>query len=316
MIWVPLVLFVVGLMLSAFFSGSETGLYRVSRTRLILDGLSGSLAGRGLVYLLNHPSIFVATTLVGNNLANYLTSSATVLFVMVTFAGGPGVELGFTILITPVVFVFGELLPKYLFFQAPYRLLQSTRWLLLSASVLFAPISALLALLGNALHALTGETPFRIQLSMARGDLDQVIREGHEAGILSTIQRSLAKNIFEVGNQSAVSFGVRPERLAIVELNAKLEEARHQARRCNHPIILVRKRGRIAGYYRFVDLIGKTELPAPMEVVRCTTTDRHFRVLLRLYDANSDVAVLYDSSGNLASVVTRRQLLQPLQDRR
>ena len=58
--------------LSAFFSGSETGLYRVSRTRLVLDGLAGSRAARGIVWLLNHPSIFVATTLVGNNLANYV----------------------------------------------------------------------------------------------------------------------------------------------------------------------------------------------------------------------------------------------------
>ena len=70
--------FLVGLMLSAFFSGSETGLYRVSRTRLVLDGLSGSFAGRGLVWMINHPAIFVATTLVGNNLANYLTSLAIV----------------------------------------------------------------------------------------------------------------------------------------------------------------------------------------------------------------------------------------------
>jgi len=32
------ILFLIGVSLSAFFSGSETGLYRVSRTRLVLDG--------------------------------------------------------------------------------------------------------------------------------------------------------------------------------------------------------------------------------------------------------------------------------------
>ena len=65
-----ILLFLVGLMLSAFFSGSETGLYRVSRMRLVLDGLSGSRTARGIIWLLNHPEIFIATTLVGNNLAN------------------------------------------------------------------------------------------------------------------------------------------------------------------------------------------------------------------------------------------------------
>lgn len=307
-----IVLFVIGLMLSAFFSGSETGLYRVSRTRLVLDGLSGSLAGRGLVWLLNHPTIFVATTLVGNNLANYLTSFAIVMFVVKAMGGGASVELGLTVLMTPFVFVFGELLPKHLFYQAPYRLLRATRWMLLTATALFAPVSSLLALLGNALQALTGETPFRLRLTMARGDLDQVLRDGHEAGILAAGQRRLARNIFEIGNQPAVQFGVRPDRLAVVNSPFDVAQARYQARRCNHPIILVRRRGRIVGFYRFADLIGKEVLPEHLPVVRGTVQDRHLGVLLRLYDANSDVAVLYDTTGNLASVVTRRQLLQPL----
>ena len=305
-------LFIVGLMLSAFFSGSETGLYRVSRTRLILDGLSGSLAGRGLVWLINHPAIFVATTLVGNNIANYLTSFAIVMFVVHAFGGGASVELGLTVIMTPIVFVFGELLPKHLFFQAPYRLLTSTRWMLLTATVLFSPVSSLLAVLGNALQALTGETPFRLRLAMARGDLDQVLRDGHEAGILAAGQRRLAQNVFEIGNEPAVQFGVRPDRLAVVNTPVDLSVARHQARRCNHPIILVRRRGRIIGFYRFADLIGKVETPEPLPIVRGNLQDRHLNVLLRLYDANSDVAVLYDVAGNLVSVVTRRQLLQPL----
>ena len=307
-----ILLFLIGLMLSAFFSGSETGLYRVSRTRLVLDGLSGSLAGRGLVWLLNHPAIFVATTLVGNNLANYLTSFAIVMFVVQAFGGGASVELGLTVMMTPVVFVFGELLPKHLFYQAPYRLLRATRWMLLAATVVFSPVSSLLAVLGNALQALTGETPFRLRLTMARGDLDQVLRDGHAAGILATGQRRLAQNIFEIGNQPAVQFGVRPDRLAVVNSPVDLATARYQARRCNHPIILVRRRGRIVGFYRFADLIGKEKVPEPLPVVRGTLQDRHLGVLLRLYDANSDVAVLYDTTGNLVSVVTRRQLLQPL----
>lgn len=305
-------IFAIGLTLSAFFSGTETGLYRVSRTRLVLDGLSGSWAGRGLVWLLNHPAIFVATTLVGNNLANYMTSFAIVMFVGVATGGGAGVELGVTVLMTPVVFVCGELLPKYLFFQAPYRLLMATRWLLFVATVLFSPVAGLLAFLGNFLQAMTGQTPFQVNLTMARGDLNRVLQDGHDAGILTNSQRSLAQNIFEIGNQAAIQFGVRPDRLAVVDMPVDLTTARHQARRSNHPIILVRRRGRIVGFHRFADLVGKVEVPEPMPVIRASLNDRHLGVLLRLYDANSDVAVLYDVSGKLAGVVTRRQLVQPL----
>ena len=53
--------------------------YRATRLRLVLDALGGDPISRGLVWLTNHPAVFVATTLVGNNLANYVTSLAIVI---------------------------------------------------------------------------------------------------------------------------------------------------------------------------------------------------------------------------------------------
>lgn len=307
-----IVLFLIGLLLSAFFSGSETGLYRVSRTRLVLDGLSGSRAARGIVWLLNHPAIFVATTLVGNNLANYVTSLAIVMGVASLFGAGSSAGLIGPMLMTPIVFVFGELLPKYLFYHAPYKLITATRPFLLGAAVLFAPVSLVLGLLGRGLQRITGQTPFRLRLAMARGELDQVLRDGHEAGILAAGQRSLAQRLFEVGNQSAVSFGVPASRLAVVSAPVDLADARHQARRRNHPIVLVKRGNRIIGFLWYADLCVEEPSLELGPVIRGNVTDRHLGVLLRLYDAGSDLAVLYDERGEVRCVVTRRQLLQPL----
>ena len=307
-----LLIFVVGMLLSAFFSGSETGLYRVSRMRLVLDGLSGSLPARGLVWLLNHPAIFIATTLVGNNVANYLVSLSIVMAMANLFAHAEMAELVGPILMTPFVFVFGELLPKHLFFHAPYRLLKATRPFILAATVVFAPVSIVLGLLGNLLRLITGQTPFQLRLTMARSELDQVLRAGHEAGILAAGQRLLAKNLFEVGNQPAISFGVPTDRLAIVEAPVDPTTARHQARRRNHPIVLVRRTGRIVGFMRYADLCVENPKIEIKPVIRGRVTDRHLRILLRLYDAASDVAVLFDEHGDMRCVVTRRQLLQPL----
>ncbi len=69
-----LIIFLVGLSFSSFFSGSETGIYRVSRVRLLLDALDRSWTSRGMLWLLNHPSIYVATALIGNNIANFMVS--------------------------------------------------------------------------------------------------------------------------------------------------------------------------------------------------------------------------------------------------
>ena len=305
-------LFLLGLSLSAFFSGSETGFYRVSRTRLVLDGLSGSKMARWMIWLLNHPAIFVATTLVGNNLANYVTSLAIVMGVAVWFGGGSSAELLGPIFLTPIVFVLGELLPKYLFYHAPYRLLTAARPPLLLATLLLSPVSLILGLLGRALQRITGQTPFRLRLAMARGELEQVLKHGYEAGILVAGQRSLAQRLFEVGGEPAISFGVPADRLAIVSAPVDVTNARNEARRHNHPMILVQDHSGIIGFLWYADLCGEHPNLECQPVLDGRSEDRHLELLLNLYDSTSEIAVLKDENKKVRGVVTRRQLMQPL----
>lgn len=315
MITTALLCFVVGLLLSAFFSGSETGMYRVPRIRLVLDGLSGSRVARGLVALLNNPALFVATTLVGNNLANYLVSFAIVLGASILWpAGGATAELLGPMLLTPVVFVFGELLPKYLFYNAPYRLLRWTGGPFLVITILLLPVTIALGLLGQLLSLITGETPFRVRLGMARSELEQVLREGQEAGLLSAAQRVLAQNVFQIGNQPAIRFGVAPDRLAVVDQGADVAVALAAARRQGHPIVLVRQQGRIVGYYWYADLLASQAegQPKMVDVVQGHVSQKHFSILLEMCETGSEVAILLARDLSIKSVVTRRQLLQPL----
>jgi hypothetical protein len=142
--------------------------------------------------------------------------------------------------LAPVGFVLGELLPKYLFFGAPHRLLKLFGGPFLLCTVLLFPFTIALGLLGRLLSLVTGETPFRVRLGMARSELEQVLREGQEAGLLSGTQRVLAQNVFQIGNQPAIRFGVAPERLAIVDESEDWQGALAAARRTRHPIVLVR----------------------------------------------------------------------------
>ena len=312
MILVAMILFAGGLILSAFFSGSETGLYRVSRTRLVLDGLDGSRSARAMVWLLNHPTVYVATALVGNNLANFLTSFSLVLAIGTVFGTASSAELIGPVMMTPVVFVFGELLPKHWFFQAPYRLLGAVRPFLFLCTILFVPVSSFLVVLANALQALTGQTPFRLRLAMARGELAQVLRAGEEAGILAAGQRSLAGQLFEVGSLPAISFAVPLGRLATVDLPLDSQSIEGNVRRQNHPIVLVCRDDRIVGYLRYSEWVTRQDQVEVRPVVRVATTERHLTTLLQLYDAGSEVALLCDERDDARSVVTRRQLTEPL----
>ncbi len=113
-------LLMVGLLLSAFFSGSETGFYRATRVRLAIEALAGSWTSRSLLWLTHQPSLFIATTLVGNNLANYLTSLAVVMASQRFYPGGGALVavLG-PIVLAPVLFLFGELCQRIFSLKLP-----------------------------------------------------------------------------------------------------------------------------------------------------------------------------------------------------
>ncbi len=177
MIGIVLLLLALGMFLSAFFSGSETGFYRVTRVRLLLDGLDGDLVSRMLLRLTNHPALFVATTLIGNNVANYLTSLGIVLAAHLLFAHSQLAETVAPLALSPLVFVYGELLPKQLFFYSPNRLLRRSGPLLLFFTVLFAPVAAVLWVLGWLLEHVVGQTPLRVKLALCAKNCNRFFKK-------------------------------------------------------------------------------------------------------------------------------------------
>ena len=187
------VIFAVGLALSAFFSGSETGFYRAPRVRLVIDGVGGDPIARGLLWASNHPEAFVATALVGNNLANNVTAFATVMGARaIAPGGGTTAELVLTLLATPVVFILGELIPKRAFLEAPYRLLRRCGPALGVASGVRAPVSVLLWGGSRVISRLTGGASTPLRMVLRRNELQGVFDEGHAVGLLSPAQRDLA----------------------------------------------------------------------------------------------------------------------------
>lgn len=109
--------FVLGVLLSGFFSGSETGMYMLNRVRLRLRRDLGDAAGVRLAKLLEEEQSTLLVALVGTTAADYLATACVAwLFVRAgndaLGAHGTASELYTTALVTPVLFVFGEAVPK------------------------------------------------------------------------------------------------------------------------------------------------------------------------------------------------------------
>jgi len=317
-IWIALGLIAVGLFLSAFFSGSETGFYRATRTRLVLDALGGDLIAKGLVWLANHPSMFVATTLVGNNLANYLTTLAIVMGTQAVLTGhGHVAELVAPLALAPLVFVYGELLPKNLFLHAPNRLLRRGGPLFLLFVPLFLPVSVLLWGLNRILARFVAEPPEQVRLTLARRELQGVLEEGHEAGILHPSQVALARGIFAVANDPVTRYATPLSQVPRARSDMTKDEVCRLARRLQVPDVPLEDAGtqpRLIGYVRVIDLeLAASDRLGPVRpLLEIPHTDSHVDALMRMHHAQESLAQVVDAEGQPLGILTARRLRERL----
>lgn len=118
-LWLLLLGLVVLLLLSAFFSGSETGLMAINRYRLRHMAKTGHRGAKRVTRLLEQPDRLIGIILLGNNFFNILASALSTIIAIRLF-GEAGILLS-TIVLTLLVLIFGEVTPKTLAALHPER---------------------------------------------------------------------------------------------------------------------------------------------------------------------------------------------------
>jgi len=318
-LWAILGMLIAGVFFSAFFSGTETGFYRVNRVRLVLGARGGDVIARWLLFLTNQPSLFVATTLTGNNLANYVTSLAIVLFTQKIFTADSHLaELIAPVALAPVLFVYGELLPKNLFLNAPFLLIRRAGPLFLLCAVLFAPVSVLLWLFGRMLGSLLGESPTSLRLTLARTELARVFDEGREAGILSPTQAKLVQNLFAEANHPVSRSMIPLARLLAVPEDAPRDAVLEMARRQKLVVVPVERRGphgrELFAYVRVVDVALETTggIGTVRPMASISSSQSQLAALTILRTSGEAMARVVGPGDKTLGVVTLARLSQPL----
>jgi putative hemolysin len=313
-----LALFASGLLLCGFFSGAETGFYRMTRLRLVLEAKTGDWIARVMLWLSNQPSLFVATTLVGTNLASYLTSLSVVIATHHYFPGrGAWAEVLLSIAVSPILFIGGELVPKNLFFNAPNRLIRRCAPLLVACVVLFAPLTVLLWLFSAALRLLTREAPQEVRLSLARRELEEMLVEGHEAGILRPVQRSLAQTMLAVAGQPVRNFAApagRVVRVTTTMTRSDMLRIAQRHRRTLLPLEDAHNKRQLVGFIRTIDLFlgGPEKELRPEPLVELAENETFLSALGKLSVGQDALGHVVGEAGRTVGFLTGRDLRQAM----
>ncbi|MCH8490941.1 MAG: HlyC/CorC family transporter [Oceanicaulis sp.] len=216
MIWAGLVI-VFLLACSAFFSGSETALTATSRARMLtLEKEKDHRAARVNRLIADRESL-IGAILLGNNLVNILASSIAAA-VFLTLFGDAGVPVA-TLVMTLLVLIFAEVLPKTYALSNPARMALVVSLPLRFFVMVFAPVVAAVQAVVRTTLRLMGarvEGPVLSAREEIRGQIDL----HHQEASLVKSDRDMLGGVLDLGDLSVVDIMVHRKNLIMLDFDA------------------------------------------------------------------------------------------------
>lgn len=208
-----LVLLVVCLIFSAFFSGSETAFISLQRVRLEHLVSTGTRGAKRVSRMIERPEKFLATVLLGNTFVN-IAAAALATALALNHWPEHGVLIS-TVGITIVLLIFSETTPKTFAAHHTERLaLLAVRPLEL-ISWLFTPVTAVMSWIATGIGRLVGGEPVNRSLATA-DDIKNMISVGHKEGTVEETEAKMLSKVFDFGDRPVREITIpRPEVVAI-----------------------------------------------------------------------------------------------------
>ncbi|MDP6539550.1 MAG: CNNM domain-containing protein [Planctomycetota bacterium] len=245
------------LVLSAVFSGSETGIYSLSRPRLDLLSAAGGRGARLVRWLVRHDAAILTTVLIGDNLVLEIATWRTEHLLETWGVGAGARELAVTALLAPFVFLFCEAFPKDLFLRRPLTSMLAAAPLLAAARVLFWPLERVLRLLTAGLERLFSLSPRDLTRRSGRVEVLSMLAEGARAGALDEGAERLAINALRLRVVPLSRCMVPWEEVTRLEESGTADQRRSVVRACEHTRLpLVDTSGGLVGYVHQLDVLG------------------------------------------------------------
>lgn len=194
---IQLVLLIILLYFSSFFSSAETALMSLSRIRVRHMVEEDSKNAKIIAGLLESPNKLLSTILVGNNLVN-IAASAIATSLALRFLGSGGVAIA-TGIMTFLVLVFGEITPKSIAVQKSEKVATRIAKPMLFIVKVLSPIVKIFTLITNVTIKLRGGNIHKNEPYITEEELKTIVNVSQEEGVLEIEEKEMIHNVFEFG---------------------------------------------------------------------------------------------------------------------
>lgn len=310
-----IVIMTVLVIMSAYFSATETSFSTINKTRLKTMAEKGNKKADAALRLSERYDKLISTILIGNNIVNIaLSSIATVMFISLNEDYGATIA---TVVVTVIVLVFGEISPKTMAKNAPETFAMFSVPIIRFFILILAPINFLFSLWPKLLMKLI---KVENNSKMSQEELIMLVEEVQQEGAIDDDESDLIKNAIEFAEQIAGDILTHRVDLEAVPIDAtKAEIARMFAKtRFSRLLVYEESIDNIIGVIHLKDFFDedgicdedtKDIMTEPIFIQKSEKINSLLKLLQR---SKSHIAVVVDEYGGTLGIVTMEDILEEL----
>ena len=306
------------LLLSAFFSGSETALTRARRVRLRILRKNGSKGAKYAEHLLKKPERMLASILLGNNFVNIAASSlATALFV--AEFGEAGI-LYATIAMTVIVLVFAEVLPKSIAVVHAESIACRVSMLLTWFQILFSPLVNLL-MLGIKTLQKSLKVKENQELAFNHQELAMMIDMSAASGELDKAREQMLMSALQLHDVSIKTLMTPRKEMVMLDASHTVEECLEQAIKHPHSRYPVYHghSDNLLGIVHLRDLLKNKRKHMPLaqamiwkNLTFVPTSRNALAQLFEFQSKHQHMAIVVDEFGDIDGAITLEDIIEEI----
>ena len=313
-----IIILLVLLALSAFFSSNETALMSVNRIRLrSLADEGNKRAAMALDILENQTPKLLSAILIGNNIVNISASS---LATTLAYSFGGYMVSIVTLILTILILIFGEITPKN------YATINSEKITLRYIPVfkflmtIMTPVIFIINLFSRGVMRLMRVDPDEANKAMTEEELRTIVDVSHEDGVIESDEKEMIYNVFDLGDATAKDIMVPRVHVTFADVESTYDELIEIFREDKFTRLPVYKdsQNNIVGIINMKDLLlydKDTEF-----VIDNFLRKPHFTyerksisdLLVEMKDSTFNIAIVLDEYGDMAGLITLEDILEEI----
>ena len=219
---IQLLILVVLLALSAFFSSSETALTTVNKIRMRTLADAGDGRAEFVMKVISNPGKMLSAILIGNNIVNlYASSLSTMLATRLWGNEAVGFATG---VLTLLILVFGEITPKTVSTISAESIALRFAKIIYIIMIVLTPVIYIVNHLSFFVLKLFRVDPNKRGESITEDELRTIVQVSHEEGVIESEEKKMINNVFDFGDAVAKDVMVPRIDMSFVDVNTSYQD--------------------------------------------------------------------------------------------